>query len=130
MARKGYKQSEEWVEKRVESRKWYRPSEETKKRMSEAKSGSNNPFYGHSWNEKQRELIILSHLGKRHSEEAKKKISLSRINYYNLHPEAKPIGKNNPMYNKKGKLNPMFGKHLSEEARSKLSKSRMGSIYW
>lgn len=126
MIRKGYKQSAEWVRKRVESRSGYKPSEESRIKMSKAKLGSNNPFYGHHWNERQRESIISSHLGKHQSEEAKKKISIARINYYNLHPEAKPVGKNNPMYDKKGKLNPMFGKHLSEEARFKLSTGRIG----
>lgn len=113
MIRKGSRQTQEWINKRVKSRSWYHPSEETKRKMSEVKSGTKNPFYGHHWNKKQRELILLSHLGKHHSKETKKKISLARINYYKNHPEAKPSGKRNPMYNK----------HPSNEMKLRLKKA-------
>lgn len=100
MGTKGLKQSKEWVRKRVEGRRWYHPTEETIRRMSLAKSGSKNPFYGHKWTERQKALIPLSHIGKHTPETSREKISLSRRRYYGLHPEKRPTGINNPMYNK------------------------------
>jgi len=76
-------------------------------------SGEKNPFFGHKWSEKQRKLIVLSHIGKKHSEETKKKISIAKLNYYKAHPEALP----------KGAKNPMYGKHLTSKTKEKISKA-------
>ncbi len=100
MIGKGYKQSKEWVDRRVAARSWYKPTEDSRKRMSESKKGEKNPFYGHKWTEKQRSIIPLSHTGMRYSSSSKRKISIANINYYKLNPEARPVGKKNPMYGK------------------------------
>lgn len=82
-------------------------TEESKKKISEARKGSNNPMYGKPGtmlgkhlSEEARKKISVGHKGKKRSEEAKKKIS-----------EA----------NKRRK-----GKHLSEEHKRKLSEANKG----
>jgi hypothetical protein len=91
------------------------PSEESRRKMSEANKGKNNPNYGKSL-----------------SEETKRKMS-----------EANK-GKNNPNYGKslseetrrklseanKGKNNPNYGKTRSEETRRKISEARKGKKWW
>jgi len=85
--------------------------EETKKKMSEAHNGKNNPMYGKHHSEKARERISEAKrgenhpmYGKHHSKEAKEKISKA----------------NN------GENNPMYGKHLSKETKRKLSETNSG----
>jgi len=53
-----------------------------------------------------------------HSEETKRKISKAR--------KGKCQGENNPMYGKRGKDAPMYGKHLSKKTRQKLSEATKG----
>lgn len=86
-------------------------SEETRKKLSDAKKGCNNPFYG-----------------KHHTDETRKKISDDKK------------GRNHPMYGKhhtdatkkkmsdakKGCNNPLYGKHLSDDHKKKLSDSNKG----
>jgi hypothetical protein len=93
-------------------------TEETKRKMSEAKSGENNYMYGRTKKDHPR-------FGESLSEETKAKISEAMS------------GENHPMYGKthsketrekmskaqSGENHPMYGKKLSEETRSKLSKS-------
>lgn len=50
-------------------------SEETKKKISEANKGKNNPMWGKHHSEKTIQKNREAHLGKYHSEETKKKIS-------------------------------------------------------
>lgn len=83
-------------------------SEEHKKKLSEALSGENNPFYG-----------------KHHTEETKRKLSEAKI--------GKMIGENNPMFGKthteesrKKIREAKIGKHLSEATKRKLSEALSG----
>ena len=69
-------------------------SEETRKKMSEANKGENNPRFGKP----------SAFKGKHHSAETRKKMSES----------------NN------GKNHPLFGKHLSDETKKKISASKKG----
>ena len=73
-------------------------SEETKRKMSEAKKGNTH-------SEESKSKMSEAHKGKTHSEESKRKISESL----------------------KGKLNYMFGKHHSVESRRKMSEANKGN---
>ena len=104
------------------------PSEETKKKISEANSGKHH-------SKESREKMSEAHkgennsmYGKYHSEESKKKMSKVKS------------GENNPFYGKhhsegtrekmseahKGENNSMYGKHHSEESKKKISESNKG----
>src|ERR1019366_2288487 len=78
-------------------------SEESKKHLSDIRTGEKNPFYG-----------------KKHTEESKLKIKES---LENLAPEVKErIAAAGP----KGETHPMFGKSHSIETKAKISKSLIG----
>ena len=106
-------------------------SEETKRKISLAISGENNPNYGKHTSEETRQKIseALSgskhpmhgkrgqahyNYGKKHSEETKRKISLATS------------GENNPNYGKCGEKSCWFGKEHSEETKEKMSNSQKG----
>lgn len=59
-------------------------------------------------------------LGYHHTEKSKEKMRNKRKGMY--------VGKNNPMYGKSGKLAPMYGKHLTEEHKRKISEAKKGKI--
>lgn len=93
-----------------------RPTEETKKKISDAKKGENNPMYGRTGE-------THPGYGKHLTEETRKKIS-----------ESLKITMSSPEVRKKisealkGENHPMYGKHLSEEHRKNLSESHKGKI--
>ena len=82
-------------------------SAEMRKKMSEARSGENNPFFGKHHSAEMRKKMSEAKRGKHHSAEARKKISES----------------------KKGENHPFFGKHHSEETRRKISEAKKGKHY-
>ena len=57
-------------------------------------------------------------LGYHHTKETKEKMSLIKKGMYK--------GKDNPMYGKSGILAPMYGKHLTEEHKRKISEAKKG----
>lgn len=57
-------------------------------------------------------------LGYRHTKKSKEKMSLIKKGMYK--------GKDNPMYGKSGILAPMYGKHLTEEHKRKISEAKKG----
>lgn len=57
-------------------------------------------------------------LGYHHTKKSKEKMSLIRKGMYK--------GKDNPMYGKSGILAPMYGKHLTEEHKRKISEAKKG----
>lgn len=57
-------------------------------------------------------------LGYHHTKNSKLKMSKSKKGMYD--------GKNNPMYGKNGILAPMYGKHLTEEHKRKISEAKKG----
>lgn len=103
MSTKGIKQSAELIQKRVNSRRGYHPPEESRRKMSIAKSGVNNPFYGKHWKESSKKKLRISMAGYKHSEETKEKIRAARIRFYQEHPEI--------MDRYKGQNSPMFKEH-------------------
>ena len=58
--------------------------------------------------------------GYKHSNDAKKRMSIAKKNKYN--------GKNNPMYGRKGILSPAYNKKLSLETKKKISNSKKGIL--
>lgn len=78
-------------------------TDETRKKLSEAMKGENNPFYG-----------------KHHSEETIKKLKDRIIT---------DEWKRKISEKAKGRKSPMLGKHLSEETRKKISEARKGKHY-
>jgi hypothetical protein len=105
-------------------------SEETKEKISISKLGV--PVHTAEEKEKRRQKWLgnenptkrIGHspfLGMHHSEESKKRISLSRIGKNNG-----VVGKNHPLYGKKGELCRWFGKTHSLKTKEKLSKQKRG----
>jgi DNA mismatch endonuclease (patch repair protein) len=122
------KQSAEWAQRRVGSRKGYHHSPSSIEKMRAAKLGVKNPFYGKHWKESSKAKFRLSMVGFKHSEETKEKLRSIKLEFFKTHPEAKERfkGKNNPMYGKIGILNPNFGKHISERQRAILREVSIG----
>jgi hypothetical protein len=88
-------------------------SEKTRKKLSEANKGKNNPNYGKSLSEETRKKLSEANKGKNNpnygkslSEETRRKMSEAR----------------------KGENNPNYGKSLSEETRRKMSEAQKGKI--
>lgn len=93
MRRGKYIRTEEIKKKTSQSLRNKYPSNETKRKMSIAQSGKNNPMYGKPSPNK----------GKHFSLETKQKMSVAR--------KGKQVGENHPMY----------GKHHSKETKQKIS---------
>lgn len=97
-------------------------SEETKKKLSEQRKGwyvgEKNPFYGKKHNEESKRIMSETHKGKIISDEHKKIISeISKLRKGIL----------SPSYGKKGEACPAYGRKLSDEAKRKISESRIGA---
>lgn len=115
MAKKGQKLSDELKKRLSDAHKgqipWHKGrigvfSEETRRKMSEAKRGEKSINFGKHLSEKTRMRISQRNTGKKRSEEAKKKMSESRKGRFG------------------GKNHPMFGKHHSEQSKRKMSESQ------
>ena len=117
------KQSKEGIKKRAESRRGYRPTEETLKKQSDAKKGVNNPMFGKPRSPEAIQKFILSRAGYKHSTETRLKLREANLRFYKEHPDATPKGEKNPMF---GKVSIWNGRHLLEETRLKISKQRTG----
>lgn len=87
----------------------YKLSEETKKKISIATSGKNNPMYGKS-----------AMKGRHHSEETKRKISEAAKGRHHSEETRKKISESNKLARKS--YNCWTGRHHSEETKNKLSK--------
>ena len=84
-------------------------SEETRKNISIALSGENNPNFGKRGEE-------TSMFGKRHSPKTKAKMSESRLRVVASEESRKNMSKS-----KTGEKHPMFGKHHTKESKLKIS---------
>jgi G:T-mismatch repair DNA endonuclease (very short patch repair protein) len=90
------------------------------------KTGKQNPMFGKKHTEEAKKKVSVANTGRKHSEESRKKMSLGQRRKKLSETAKKNIseskkGKKNPMYGKSGKLAPMFGKKASEETRKKQS---------
>ena len=79
-------------------------SVDQKKKMSLAKKGNKNPFYGKRFSEEHRRKISQSHKGKILSVDTRQKMSISR----------------------KGNKHYLYGKHHSEDTKRKMSLAKKG----
>lgn len=110
-----------------------RHTEETKKKLSEQKSGENNPnygktgedsfFYGKHHTEETRKKISSANKGKHVSEETKKKLSEMKMGENNSF-----YGKHHTEETKKKISRAGTGRMVSEETRKKLSESQKGKV--
>lgn len=106
-------------------------SEETRRKMSESKTGEKNSFYGKHHSDEAKQKMSQDRQGKNtgeenpfygrtHSEETKQKLS---------EYASERTGDKNPNYGSHtlaGENHPMYGKHLSNETKKKISESRKG----
>ena len=125
---KGKKRSEEMKQKISKTNKGRHHSEETKRKMSEAckgkRAGKNNHFYGKHHSEETKIKISEANKGKKLSEETKMKMRKKHPMYGKK--KLSEEHKKKISEAKKGKNHPLYGKHLSEETKQKLSKSLEG----
>lgn len=93
----------------------FKHTEESRKRMSEIKSGKNNPFYG-------------KHLTDEHKEHLRQALSGKNNPFYGKHhsdeSKRKRAEKVKGMF--AGENNPMYGKHHSEETVAKIKAALKG----
>lgn len=97
-------------------------SEETRKRLSTANSGENNPFYGKKHTLESIEKIIKANLGYKHTEETRQKISLVQTG--RTHTEESKLKMSliiKEKYDSGQRSKTWLGKTHSEETRKKLS---------
>ena len=108
------------------------PSEETRRKMSEAMSGEKNPFYGRHHSEESKKKISDTHKGLlsgekhpfygRHlSEETKRKLSKANKGKHLSVEHKRKISEATS-----GEKNPFYGRQHSEESRRKMSGSHKG----
>lgn len=121
---KGKTLSEETRRKLSEAKKGKKRapfSEETRKKMSEAQKGEKNHFYGKTHTEETRKKISEANKGRIFSEETRKKISESNKGKAYSEESRRKISEAN-----KGRIPWNKGKQLSEEARKKMSEAKKG----
>ena len=102
------------VSKRSETRKGKHHTEETRKKISEANKGKNNPFYGKHHTEETKNKISEVHKGKYVSVETKNKMSEAHK------------GKKLPEETKQKISKSEKGKKLPEETKKKISEANKG----
>ena len=83
-------------------------SEETKRKISESKTGERNPNYGKPRSAETRRKQSEANKGKKRAPETKRKISESKT----------------------GEKNPNYGKPISEETKRKMSEANKGKTAW
>jgi len=125
----------------------FSPSVETRRKLSVASSGKNNPMYGKKHSDETRKKLSVAAIGKRsgknnpnygkkHSKETREKISealMGKCTGEENHNFGKPLSDETKRKlsitltgKYKGENSYMFGKHLSEETKRKLSEAKMG----
>lgn len=102
-------------------------TEETLKKMSEARKGRPSYWTGKHRSEETRRKLRLANLGHKHTEESRRKMSESRKGKSHWSEERKKKLSEKRMGNK----NPFFGKRHTEETRIKISEAGKGRPgYW
>ena len=91
-----------------------RLTEETKRKISEAHKGKNNPFYGKKHSEESKRKMSLSRKGKSKSKEENRKNSESHKGKH----QSEEARRKNSLFQK--------GRHHSEETKKKISEASSG----
>jgi hypothetical protein len=99
------------------------PSQETRKKLSDANRGGNHPNYGKTASEESRKKMSEASKGIIHSEETKRKISDA-----NKNPSEETRRKMSER--QKGEKNHNYDKTASEETKRKLSEAMKGRQWW
>ena len=120
----------------AEAMKGKHPSEESKKKMSEAKKGEKHPMYGKHLSEETRRKISEAEKGKRtgekhplygkhHSEKTKKKIGEAEKGKPRSEETKKKISEA-----RRGEKHPMYGKQHTDETKNKTSEAMKGMRFF
>lgn len=114
----------------------YKHSEEYKQYMRNINLRERNPFYGKKHSEESRRRIGEKSKGRKKTEEERKKLSDAMKKNNPMHnPEVRKnhyMATHNPEYRRmksemcKGKNNPNYGNHWSDEMKKKLSEKKKG----
>ena len=95
----------------------YKHTEEWKQKMSKARSGANNPWYGKHLSKEHREKISMNHAD----------MSGKNNPFYNrTHTEETRQKMRDNHYDNSGKNNHMYGKHHTKESKQKMSEAKIG----
>lgn len=98
-------------------------SNEARRKMSEAKKGTNHPNYGKHLSSETRRKISEAHKGTHHSAESRRKISEAAEGHTVSSETRRKISKA-----LRGANNPNFGKHHSAETRRKMSEAKCKKV--
>ena len=109
---RGKHHSDEAKQKNREAHLGKHPSEETRKKMGEARKGEKNPNFGKHHSKSAKKKISKARKGKHHTKEAKEKISKANKGRKHNELTKQKIGK------------ALKGKYVSEETRGKIRKAR------
>jgi group I intron endonuclease len=114
-----YKKVCEFNKKLTDAQRGIPRTEEIKQKMSLAKKGKT---YEEIYGEEKAEEMRIKRRNQRHTEESKQKIKNARKNRKPESEETKIKRRESNL----GEKNPMFGKHLSDETKKKISTSTIG----
>ena len=97
------------------------PSEESRRKMSDARKGEKHYLYGKSPSEESRRKMSEAHKGRTPSEESRRKMSDTHKGKTHTEETRRKISEAN-----KDKNHPNYGKTLSEETRRKIGEAHKG----
>ena len=100
------------------------PSEESRRKMGDARKGENHYLYGKSLSEETKTKMSEAHKGRTPSEESRRKMSDARKGKTHTEETRRKISEAN-----KDKNHPNYGKTLSEETKRKMGDARKGRTH-
>ena len=118
--------TEETKKKMSESNKGKTRSEETRKKISKANKGENNPNYGKHISDEHKKKISEANKGRTLSDEHRKR--LSEVNKGKTLSDETKRKLSEANKGKCGENSPKYGKHMSEEAKRKIGEANKGKI--